>query len=1154
MAGTLTIGGTNFIPIEDTFDLTTTLDERQRFKCDVIDYTGTYHFVKGEQVTYTDPLLGVMFNGYINTDKEVIQYPTSLILHSIDCIGQQYIADKRTFTGTYTTTEAAGELVLDQAYGVLLQEGLTQNFAHQLYNTNAGFNTGILTNTAGYTTPNYDDLELLKAGSDVSINEVTTANFSTGTLVNMSASSNALIPSTVHALKFQSFLTFAYGVQFAQSQQSGTASGNATGTVSGNATGTVSGTATGSTSGTVNSSGGYTPAGSVNISGGNPGESASFTGSFATLNVSGNYSDFNVNVPFSTFATLPFSTSASLGYSSTVSVNPVYLPTTTGKVKISDNYYVSVTADVTVSDNRIDALIWSGSLTIGTHDTLNYDIWIASTSPSEAAGIELYFSDGTALTEYLGTIGSNTDVGVWDQNGVSVDPIQDLSDYAKDCWYTRNFDLSILVGKTILGVSIFNSGNTAGTYDVYIKNCYLGSASGSPFFGTSQTTPNVNPPTIASLGAYNTANAYTTVVQPYVPANSYRISPAYSIDAAKIVKGSFISWTTTNPLNGPTYITGSPGSAKNSSAATFYVSYDATTWLQCTNNAPIPGLPAGMNVSGMNIYFMESFEPGEDPSAIPTYIAVTADVYSAPNTTTSTITASYGTTAQWNTGTEDGVAPNSNGDLVLNKTSYTWSTLNNMTFTAGNTTSSNPVPSVSGGKYIITSPSMGSFPHAAWSDTRFNFVAAALNFTLEADFNLNSHGVNQQNEIGFLYRQTYWGNPNNSFGYYIRIMQQNGVTFGYGINNPPPASGAGYSVIYTSTQTVSDNTTYHMKVVVTDNRHTVYWNNGTNPIIDILDNTYTAPGNFGVRTYATGTSSGSTNSITNFTVTNTFAGFWISPSINLNSLGTVGNTQVAWSETNNCNDLQQTALVFASLDGGSTYQQCTNAGVDSTKYIPGLAPGTSVVGKSLLIQIILSATGFLEAPIIKGLYVSVCKAYGTVSGNRSTIPLGNDLMIRANQSGWGTAFDGQTWSKVGVATDSISSNEALLSNTTGDVHEVLGSRTFNDEDGTVRFSLSNNSIHGGMELRYTNSSNYYRLDCSTSSISIIKNVGGGNTTLATTSLSLSTGTFYRMRFRVINQGPVLLYGKIWLDGTLEPGVVNGIFSSTNPMWTIQGSD
>ena len=40
MAGVLNIGGTNFTFIEDTFDLMTTLDERQRFKCDVIDYTG----------------------------------------------------------------------------------------------------------------------------------------------------------------------------------------------------------------------------------------------------------------------------------------------------------------------------------------------------------------------------------------------------------------------------------------------------------------------------------------------------------------------------------------------------------------------------------------------------------------------------------------------------------------------------------------------------------------------------------------------------------------------------------------------------------------------------------------------------------------------------------------------------------------------------------------------------------------------------------------------------------------------------------------------------------------------------------------------------------------------------------------------------------
>jgi hypothetical protein len=405
-----------------------------------------------------------------------------------------------------------------------------------------------------------------------------------------------------------------------------------------------------------------------------------------------------------------------------------------------------------------------------------------------------------------------------------------------------------------------------------------------------------------------------------------------------------------------------------------------------------------------------------------------------------------------------------------------------------------------------------------------------------------------QNEIGLVYRQTFWGSPNNSFAYYVRIMQNSGgsaggtsVTLGYGTNNPPSTpniyTSGPYTVLQQVTETISNGTTYHIKIVVAQNRHTIYWNGSSTPIIDILDNTYLTPGNIGLRTYVNaGNTNTSVNRIKNFKISNTFAGIWTSPAINLNSLGTCGNTQISWSEVTSSLNLQSTAIVQASLDGGTTWKQCTNGAIMPATAIPGLSAGTNVTGKSLMIQVVLSAISFLTNPVIMGLYIRVCGAYPGSSGTRTTVPIINDAIVpitRTVGSGFGTAPDGNVWTQTGTATTSVASGHELISNTTGDVHMVAGS-TWTDEDATIRFQLSASTITTGLELRYTDTNNYYRLSISTTTVSIIKRRLGISSTIATVSMTLSTNTWYRARFRAVSPEPAFLYGNVWLDGSLEP--------------------
>ncbi|HTJ49436.1 MAG TPA: hypothetical protein VL443_08300 [Cyclobacteriaceae bacterium] len=1138
MSAILTIGGNEYTMIEDQYDQTNTVDERQRLRCDVIDYSGTAHFVKGERVIVTDPNLGIVFNGFLNDDKEVPQYPSRAILHTIDCIDLRYLADKRTYTKLYDTPQLAGKLVVDQLQNVLDAEGIAKNYAQQSDNTQNDFNNGELNGVVGKLSITDGNLELSPAGSDITIVEDTAGDFSSGTLTKTHIVGSSLLPTTVNALKMQSTLSFAYGTEFVQAQQT--------------AAGSMSGSAIGGTSGTVNSSGYFTPSGYVYISGGAPGESASFSGSFTTVNVSGTYSDTLI---------LPVSGSVS------ARVSKVYQPKTKSKVKVDNKHYDVVTVDAAVADNRVDAIIWTGSFVIASHDTLNYDLWISSTSPSQEGGIDLLLSDGTFMTEYLGSIGTNTDVGLWDQNRVSASPIQDLQDYAKDCWYTRQIDLSILAGKTIVGVSMFNAANVAGVFDIYIKNCFLGSKSTTPFFGTTQTAPEVNPPVLSSVGAYVTAATIVTAVSVYDPSSSFRISPAYNIDSVKLVKDSLITWTAALPTIGPSVVPDSPGVATVASTMAIFASYDGTTWLPCVNNQALPGLPAGANVSGGLLYILETFSGGQDPSAIPALLQVNISITSAAHATTTDLVSLFGSTTAWNSGTLLGVAPNSEGDLALGTTVYSWSNLSNITFVPGHTDDADvndPVPSVSGGALVIHSD--GDSDATSWSSTRFNFISAAQNFTAQGDFTLNGGSSPIQNEIGFVYRQTYWGAPNNSFAYYVRIMQNPGGTAGgtsvslcYGQNSPPDSgdgspAAATITVIAKVNLTVSNNTSYHVKLVVGDNRHTIYWNNGTTPIIDVLDNTYTQPGNIGVRTYIQ-TADATTNRISNFSVTNTFAGIWTSPPINLNSIGTCGNTQISWSEVNSQGAIQATAIVMASLNNGLTWQQCTNGGITPGAFIPGLTPGTSTVGKTLILQVILSATSFLNSPIIDGLYVRVCGAYPGSSGIRSTAPLCIDTMIRGNvANGWGTAFDSQIYVKSGTGTTSITSNKALISNTAGDVSMQLGTLADTNEDGTVRFSLSTSTILAGISLRYVDTNNFYQLRVNSTTVSIVKKLAGTTLTLASVNVSLNVNTLYRMRFRIVGYNPVLLFGNVWSDGDLENTIDPTTKRWNNNLWTIKAID
>ncbi len=967
-----TISGVSVEVLNNSFTLTDPLEQDTVLTLTVIDSTGTADFTRGQPVTFTDTVPGISYVGYVNSSAPVKPgLVAALVEHFVTCMGTRYRLNKRTNSKNYLEWYS-GDVVTDFIDTTLAAEGVTAPYATHRDSTAADFNTGILSGTAGYTpitTPTSDgELELLKAGSDLTITENTTANFATGALTNVQATSNLLTPTTVSACKFQSTLS----------------------------------------------------------------------------------------VPL-----------------------------------VADSMYVK---------------IWQGAFTVGSSDTLNYDLWISSTSPQIALAVDLTFSDGTFLHSVATIV---------DQNALAALPTTDLSSYAKDAWYTRNITLTGLTGKVINAVTIACAGTTAGTYLGYIKNCYLGSQSGSPFFSTSATTTNVNPPLAVSYGGFSVALTSVVVVQAWIPGSSYRISTGYSIDTVKLLKSSVLTWI---------------GAAGTNAVVALYASYDGgNTYAACANNAVLPALPAGSNIAGLTLTLKEAFTNSGpvDLTQLPSLLSMIATLNSAPAATKSDIVTSYYNATTFNTGTYSslGMAADAVGVTLVAPLTRNW---NDLIITGQSLfpNYTNVTESASTGAYAMTVPGTVASP-IPQGQSRLDFAGSLTNFTLEVDlkFNLTTAG----NQLGVTYRQTYWDNANNTFGYYFGLANgepsSQNLIFGYGSNSSSPA----FTQLATASFTPSANTTYHVKIVVSGNSHQIYFNGAGSPTISVTDSTILTAGYIGLRYFGATTATTYTYTFDNFALDTTIAtsGTWISPAVSLSSLGTCGPSAIAWTESNTAGDAA--AIVQTSIDGGGTYQLCVNGGS-----ITSLTAGSNVSGVSLLTKITLTTTPGGELPEVARLVWRVLGVYSGSTGTRSTIPLGNDTFVRANQSGAGTALDGQGYVKVGTGTDAIVSDALTISSTTGDVHEILGNRTGTDLDGTLEFSLDASSDNAGMELRYVDTNNFYRIQITTTTLSIVKKLSGVATTLATTSITLSVNTPYWTRFRVVGANPATLTGRVWASGVLEP--------------------
>lgn len=148
--------------------------------------------------------------------------------------------------------------------------------------------------------------------------------------------------------------------------------------------------------------------------------------------------------------------------------------------------------------------------------------------------------------------------------------------------------------------------------------------------------------------------------------------------------------------------------------------------------------------------------------------------------------------------------------------------------------------------------------------------------------------------------------------------------------------------------------------------------------------------------------------------------------------------------------------------------------------------------------------------------------------------LAADTFTRANQSGFGTSSDGETWTETGAGTLSIASNAGVIVSTGSDTNVQLGTNTSATQEVVCLISFGNTNDIGGVQARYSVSGGNvtcYKFLFYSGAVHINKSVAGTNTNLVNLTAALTINTTYWFKLRCIGTG---LYAKYWASSGGEP--------------------
>ena len=731
--------------------------------------------------------------------------------------------------------------------------------------------------------------------------------------------------------------------------------------------------------------------------------------------------------------------------------------------------------------------IWVGSQALHTGDAFLYDVWINSSSPAIKAGCDFICSDGTVFS------GSATQ----DKQFLSPLTSTDLSGLANDQWYTRVFLIPAgLNGKTLSAVLVGLNSAAAGTYTTYFRRIEYEISGGGTvtFFGDSSTLQ-------TNIQVNNQGYTNVSLTQVQLMDKTATVTPgALSISAAGIVQSSQMSWEQVLP-NGCTIL-------RETSID------NGASWQAIMSGSAVPNLLPGMVVTGRSVSYRDTLTLGSDPTVITIGVgSPTLTVSAAYAATKTDLISTTTTTANFVAGTLTNLATVGANGISLNGVQENWDDgdFSNQPMFGGGTLFQQVE-----NKQMVLQTTTGF-------DLRSQLLFAGQwqNFTAEVDVTVYGTG---SNAAGSVYRTSSgaWQNNNDTYAYTV-MLSQTQLIFGRGTNS---GSGAGaFTSIATATISLAANSVHRLKIIANGSNHQLFVDSVL--LINATDATYPAAGYLGLRIF-NGTGSTQSAAFDNFGVAAALSGTWQSPSINIAGPGTYGNSEVFW-DIDGLPDSTTSITAQTSIDGGSTFQNVTNGGA-----ISGLTAGGSLTGKTLILKLTLAASNAPVVPALNGATVWVMGQYSS-SGTRSTAPLGYDTFVRANQSGWGNAIDGQSWTVgSGSGTAAIASDTGTLTATGGGTTLMhLGSGSAADMGATCRVKYTNAASAVRVGVRYTSASGgtMYTAYLSSNQLGIQKFVAGAATTLASMTFTQTLGSYYQLQ--IVAQGTTIS-ASAWLDGSASP--------------------
>jgi hypothetical protein len=828
-------------------------------------------------------------------------------------------------------------------------------------------------------------------------------------------------------------------------------------------------------------------------------------------------------------------------------------------------------------------IIWNGAVTIASGDYLKYDLWISSTNPEISGGIDVTMTDGTTMRDHKGGTGL---YDMLDQNQIRSHPNQVLSTLANDQWYTRTIDMTNIAGKVTSHAYIALEGDKDGTYTIYVRNARIYSSTntvkGTIYAGGASMNTNQ---TDTTNGYYGTD---CRVVKTY-EATGNRITANNSLAAVGCIKNSIISWTAIDGVQG-----GNPGNYAPQVQVQSSTD-DTATYQDCTNLGPIPNLPNGQTLA-KNLTVKQILSvSGPNPEISPVLKDCTVTV--APSYTPAAKTDVYRgfkTSTDFGTGTLTNVTYDSQMPAQGQKITgqyRDWDDGNIASQTVYSSDLGAPATQAISSR-TLTMRSQGQ----ADSRVQLNFAGQWQNFVAEVDVQVVDTGGNFC--YGMVYRTTGWVNGRDSYAYSAWINQTT-VQLGRGTNG----GAATYTQIATASVTLNQGDWYHMKLVVSGTSHKIYINNVL--YINATDATYSASGYLGLRISNQDTAGGNRYSafFDNFGVmSSAFVGTRVTPSVSISACGAVEDSVIVWNTVAlEDNDV----VVEASLNGGSTYTQCTNG-----TSIPGVTPGTNVSGKSILIRTTLNTSNANYSPVIVGLSWTVVGGY-TASGTRvspvldisppvtagsssvnwtATTPTGTTVAVDVsldNKVSWLSATNGASIPTINGAPaetiDDYTANTSASYTATFITGGAATTPTFDITNEKLSLAGGTNGLYvynpvsakdividailsqsnsGGILFRYTDANNFYWIriyddqGLNPNKIIFNKRVTSTNTlAIAQGTINFSRGTYHALKISCIGTTITVLFDGVQMisltDSSLSASGKAGYFNDTGTaIWTL----